>query len=234
MKKMEKVFKLVSALGLIIALAACGSTPQPTVALATNAFAKPGLKVGMVYIQPEEQATTHIFGADCLLCYGVASSMTSKLDTHLENVVDVSELVNIKQVVINEYGSRNISVEEITLEKPIDKLKKFKGHQLGFAEKDFRGLKESLGLDVLVVLQLDRHGAFRSFSSYVPNGDPQGHIAGTLFAVDLNTNSLLQYMEIDEKVQPTGDWDEPPVFPGVTTAYYQAVENVKSKLREAI
>jgi hypothetical protein len=215
-------------------LAACGSTPQPTEPLSTNLFNKDDLKIGIVYELPKKnKATTHIFGASCLLCYGVASAMTSSLDTHLENTIDASELTKMKELVLSEYTQRSQNVELVTLPTPINKLKKFKG-ELGFAKKDFRSLKETLGIDMLVVFQVSRYGAYRSFSSYIPNGDPQGHVAGLLYSVDLNNNAYVQYMEIDEKVQPSGEWDEAPKFPSVTTSYYQAIEKTKKKIKDAI
>lgn len=224
-------FLFIACFTLIIS--ACGSTPQPVVQIESNVFAKPETSVGYIYITPEEKATTHIYGASCLLCYGVASSLTSKLDTHLEDTIDQQELDNISTLVFAEYSIRTPNIKEVVLTTPIEKLGKFKG-ELGYAKKDFRGLKEALNVDILVVLELHRHGAYRSFSSYVPNGDPQGYIAGLLYAVDLSSNAYIQYVELDEKVQPEGEWDEPTTFPSVTTSYYQAVENIKNTIRNAI
>ncbi|WJG08157.1 hypothetical protein [Aliiglaciecola sp. LCG003] len=233
MNKYGSKVKFIVVLSLTMLLAACGSTPQPTVAMTSNIFAKPDVKVGYVYVAPEDKATTHIYGASCLLCYGVASTLTSKLDRHLETQVDANELENIKALVLEEYGQKTPNIKIVSLSKPIAKMNKFKG-ELGFAKKDFRALKQELDIDVLVVLELHRHGAFRSFSQYIPNGDPQGHIAGLLYAVDLESNAYVQYLSLDEKVQPEGEWDEPPTFPSVTTSYYQAIENFKAKVRDAI
>ena len=226
-------FRQLIIAGLVLVLAACGSTPQPIVSLNTNALTNQDLKIGLVYIEPEDEATTHIFGAGCLLCYGVASALTSSLDTHLENTIDTSELTSLKELVISEYSQISKNVELVTLPTSIKKLKKFKG-ELGFAKKDFRVLKETLAVDVIVVFDIYRYGAYRSFSNYVPNGDPQGHIAGLVYAIDLNTNAYLQYLPIDEKIQPAGEWDEGPTYPSVTTSYYQAVENAKQKIKDAI
>jgi len=233
MKHLGLKFQHFLVVGMVVLLSACGSTPQPTVALSTNLFAKSDLKIGVVYTPPKDKATTHIYGASCLLCYGVASSLTSSLDTHLESTIDTSELTKMKELVLSEYTQHSQNVELVTLPISIDKLKKFKG-ELGFAKKDFRELKDTLGVDMLVVFEVSRYGAYRSFSSYIPNGDPQGHVAGLLYSVDLNNNSYLQYMVIDEKVQPSGEWDEAPKFPSVTTAYYQAIENTKQKIKDAI
>lgn len=228
-----KTIKSTLVLAFALVLTACGSTPQPTVELQSNQVGT-DKKVAFVYVAPEDStATTHIYGAGCLLCYGVASALTSSLDTHLESTIDDTELNALKDLVIQEYRQYNSDMQVVTLSTPIDKLKKFKG-ELGFAEKDFRPLKDSLNADVLVVFELYEHGAFRSFSNYIPNGDPQGYVRGKLYTVDLTTNAYVQYLLIDQKVQPEGEWDEPPTFPGVTNAYYQAIENVKQKLANAI
>lgn len=215
-----------------LTLVACGSTPQPTVTIDTNVFAKPGLKVGYYSKVTEKNATTHIYGASCLLCYGVASALTSSLDKHLEATVTPEELVAMKELVASEYKERVTSFEDVTFE--VKKLKKFKGHKLGFAEKDYTSLKEKLGVDVLVVFEVYAHGAYRGFTNYVPTTDPQGYVSGLLYAIDLETNAYVQYLKINEMVQPQSEWDEPPTFPSVTTSYYQAVENVKTKIKDAI
>lgn len=233
MNTLLKPSKILIIILATLFISACGSTPQGFVPLVKNVVQADNTKIGFVYIAPEDKATTHIYGADCLLCYGVASALTSSLDTHLESTISADELLVIKDAVIAGYSDLNVELIEVNLTAPITKLKKFKGEN-GFAEKDFRVLKDKLGLDMLVVLSLDQHGAYRSFSSYIPNGDPQGYIAGTLYTVDLTTNGYVQYLSIAERVQPQGEWDEPTAFPSVTTAYYQSIENVKSLVTKSL
>ena len=233
MNALLKPSKLLIILLATLFISACGSTPQGFVPLVKNVVQADNTKIGFVYIAPEDKATTHIYGADCLLCYGVASALTSSLDTHLESTISADELLVIKDAVIAGYSDLNVELIEVNLTAPITKLKKFKGEN-GFAEKDFRVLKDKLGLDMLVVLSLDQHGAYRSFSNYIPNGDPQGYIAGTLYTVDLTTNGYVQYLSIADRVQPQGEWDEPTAFPSVTTAYYQSIENVKSLVTKSL
>ena len=233
MNALLKPSKLLIILLATLFISACGSTPQGFVPLVKNVVQADNTKIGFVYIAPEDKATTHIYGADCLLCYGVASALTSSLDTHLESTISADELLVIKDAVIAGYSDLNVELIEVNLTAPITKLKKFKGEN-GFAEKDFRVLKDKLGLDMLVVLSLDQHGAYRSFNNYIPNGDPQGYIAGTLYTVDLTTNGYVQYLSIADRVQPQGEWDEPTAFPSVTTAYYQSIENVKSLVTKSL
>ncbi|WP_257326310.1 hypothetical protein [Pseudoalteromonas rhizosphaerae] len=223
--------KRIIIMVLTVILVGCGTTPQPTVQLEDNHFINQERKVGLYFIRGDK-ATTHIYGANCLLCYGVASSLTSSLDNHLESL-STDDIDSLKGLIEDEFKQRTNYVLAIDDEKLIDKLPKFKG-ELGFAKQDFRGLKDKYDIDILVVANIQRFGAYRSFSSYVPNGDPQGYIQGLVYTVDLNTNQYIQYKSVDEKVQPEGVWDEPAEFPGVTTAYYQAIENVKVLIRKSI
>lgn len=233
MNKIRCLIKVVITVSLSFLLFACGSTPQPTITLDSNILAQPDTRIGVVYISPNDKPTTHIFGASCLLCYGVASSLTGKLDTHLESSISEEELLSLRQLVMSEYSQKAANISFIDLVVPFKELKKFKG-DLGYAQKDFRPLKDWMNIDVLVVLHVARHGAYRSFSSYIPNSDPQGHVFGWLYTVDLETNAYMQYLEISENVQPEGEWDEPNNFPSVTTAYYQAIENAKQKIKNSI
>lgn len=225
--------KAVSIVLLSILLVACGATPQPTMPLISNLLDKETTKIGVYYEFPEDQATTHIYGAACILCYGVASALTASLDDHLESTINQDELEDIKNIVFKAYAEKSNDVSWVELSSPIKKLAKFKGG-LGYAERDFRILKKPLGIDYLVVVDINAHGAYRSFSNYVPNGDPQGYINGVVFAVDLNTNAYIHYLEINEIVQPIGEWDQPDHFPSVTTAYYQATANAKDTVTKAL
>lgn len=220
-------------LGLTLILTGCVTTPQPTVALDTNLFSKGDLKIGVAYLPPEKQATTHIRGANCLLCIGVASALTNSLSGHLNESISTDELDTLKDAVVSKYSKRSANTKLVELPTSLDKLADFPD-QVGFAKKDFRSLKEKLDVDLLVVLKVNQHGAHRHFNSYIPAGDPQGYVGAHLYSVNLSTNAYVQYLEIEEKVQPEGEWDEPPTFPGVTTSYFQAVENARQKISTAL
>lgn len=225
--------KVLVLIGLSVILAACGSTPQPTISLLSNTATSAEQKVGFAYIPPADEATTHIYGAACLLCYGVASSLTSSLDKHLESTITQDELDAMRDIIKGKYESKFTTIIDVTLPGPVNKLPKFKG-ELGFAKRDFTSLKNKLDVDVLVVFEVYEHGAFRSFSNYIPNGDPQGYVSGIVYAVDLSNNSYLHYQPIRKTVQPSGEWDEPSDFPTVTTAYYQAIEDAKKLINDTM
>lgn len=229
----NKITYLIGLLSLLT-LTGCSVAPQqPDLALNTDILSQQETKIGIHFVEPEDKATTHIWGANCLLCYGVASALTQGLDDHLEQEISTEELDNIKELVLAKYSARFPNVKMVELSTPVKELKDFK-EQLGFAKKDFTVVKGEHDIDVLVIMHVRGYGAFRSFSNYIPNGDPQGYLAGWLYSVDLNTNAYIQYLSLDEKVQPSGVWDQPPKYPSVTTAYYQAVENVKKKIDNAL
>ncbi|WP_240612755.1 hypothetical protein [Alteromonas flava] len=233
--RLTNFFRKISIILVIsFLMAGCAANRQPHIALDTNQLADTNKVFGVLVQYPEKAATTHIYGASCLLCYGVAAAMTSKLDDHLESQVSTEELASLKDLVFTRYfekATNKDNVYWVELNGRLDNLPKFKKTQ-GYANRDFRSLRGKLGVDVLVVLQVDEHGAFRSFSGYIPNGDPKGYIKGTLYAVDLRSNAYVHYLPFSQYVQPEGYWDEPPTFPSVTTSYYQAVENIKMQIEK--
>lgn len=223
---MKKVFILIVL--FTIFLTGCKSTPQPAVRLKPELLNE-NTRIG-IYVNEIGSATTSIQGADCLLCYGVAVAANSSLTSHLESL-PMSDIESAKQVVYDGYKSKTSHVEFVNLSKDkLSTLKKFRG-ELGFAKKDYRSLKSELNIDVLVLLNIRRHGAYRMYSAYVPVTDPQGYVSGVLYSVDLETNQYIQFQRFERKILVEGEWDEPKQqFPGVTNAYYQAVEKVKLSL----
>jgi len=48
--------------------------------------------------------------------------------------------------------------------------------------------------------------------------------------VDLTSNAYDWYMPLNVLKSADGRWDEPPKFPGLTNAYFQALEESKDQL----
>lgn len=221
------------AVSLIALLSACARPPQPAVELTTNAFANKDVKIGYIYSGPSSKATTHIVGANCLLCYGVASAMTASLDEYLAGNITNTDLEKLSQEVKAEFAKLSPNIQEVSFPTPLEEFKDFdKG--VGYAHKDLRDLKQALGVDILVVFKIHGHGAYRSFAEYFPTSDPLGFVSANLYTIDLKTNAYIQYLDIVEKVQPQGDWDEPDFYPNFTTSYYQALENTKQIITDKI
>ena len=205
-------------------LMGCGTIPQAPIALDMNKFTQPENRVG-IFFELTNKPTTNIYGAGCLLCYGVASASTGSLDKHLETLA-LDDINNLQKVLIDKLESQDKQIKIVEVKK---KLKKFKS-QPDFPDRDFRELKEEYGIDSLIVVNVIEHGAFRSFNGYVATSDPMGFVKASVYTVDLTTNKYIQYDDIEIKVNVNGNWDEAPSFPGVTGAYYEAIEKAKEAI----
>jgi hypothetical protein len=206
----------------ILTLAGCGSTPQPLLSYDKNHFSDNKDVVGVYYTERPE-VDTHLFGANCLLCYAVASAANSGLTKHVQTLTS-QDLSALGDDVVKIIGNSNVDVKKISTLINFAKLAKFKTKELNFAKKDHRSLKETLGIDKLIVISLTTIGAHRSYSSYVPNGGPSGSVSGLVYSVDLTTNKFELYQQINNHVPVQGEWDEPPTYPGLTNSYYQALD----------
>ena len=114
----------------------------------------------------------------------------------------------------------------------VDDLPKFSGSGGLVAERDFRSFREKHKLDKLVVISINTLGAERPYSAYVPTGAPKGVFRAVGYMVDLQTNSYEWYQPVEFLKAADGSWDEPPTFPGITNAYFQALELGKDALVE--
>lgn len=206
----------------------CAVTPQSPVALSENFYSNKETLVG-VYMDELPETKTHIVGAGCLLCIATAAAANSKLTTHL-NTLGTDELADLDENLVEVISEKGVKASLIMTPINFDKLGKFKSDEPNVAKKDFTPLKEELGVDKLIVIDLNAAGAYRPYSSYVPTGDPVGTVMGLAYTIDLNTNQYELYENIDIKVSAEGEWKEPPTFPGVTNAYYEAVELTKDKV----
>jgi len=92
------------------------------------------------------------------------------------------------------------------------------------ARKDFSSLRTKLAVDKLLVIDMPLVGYVRMYSSYVPTSDPKATVSGSSYLVDLKTNTYSWYVPIEISRSADGKWDEPPKFPGLTNAYFQAME----------
>lgn len=223
--------KNISAAVVILAsmmMFGCATVQQAPLALSED-FYSSGDKVVGVYVDELPKTDTHLVGASCLLCMAAASMANSSLTDHIRSL-NTDELSGLNKSVARVVSGKGVKVNPISAPIDISKLGKFKSDGANFAEKDFRPLKDRLNVDKLIVIDLNTVGAYRPYSSYVPTGDPVGTVTGQAYTVDLATNKYELYEGIDFKVSVQGEWDEPPAFPGVTNAYFQAIELTKDKI----
>jgi len=222
--------KFISLLVMLaVLLSGCAGNPQKRVALGQDFYENKTGTIG-VYMHELPKPEVNIYGAGCLLCYAAASAATSSLDSQIKTL-GTEDLAQMGDVVVSILESKGVIVKKLGMKTNFKKLKKFREKGENFARKDYRKLKKQYGVDKIVVIDINAVGAYRGYSGYVPNGDPSGAVLGLAYIVDLNTNKYEMYEKIDVKVNAPGEWDEPPSFPGITNAYFQALELAKDRIK---
>ncbi|MCL1051494.1 hypothetical protein L2755_17940 [Shewanella abyssi] len=214
-----------------IFLGGCAAKIQPPVPLDANALKSAEAKVGVITSNIPVPETT-ISGADCLLCYAVAAAANSSLDKHLKTI-PVDDIKNLKLELTQILADKGVNA--VALEGYIDvsKLKKKKSKELNVALKDYSSYKDK-GINYLLVIDVAQVGAYRSYSSYVPTMDPVATFSGTAYIVDLETNKYVLYKPFNNRKASDLQWDEPPLFPGLTNSLYEVIATGKDAIKSNI
>jgi len=219
---MMKMLRAWVALGALATLVGCATAPQAPVALESNRLNASSGKVG-VLMSAVPNTDTHLPGAGCLLCLAAASMANSSLTTHAKTLPS-KDLASIQNDVIETLRRKGVDVVAITDPVKIEDLPKGTSTAPNAARKDFSSLKTKHQLDRLLVIDITQQGFERTYSSYFPTSDPKGLVRGTAYLVNLTSQAYEWYAPIDVVKATDKKWDEPPQFPGLTNAYYQAVE----------
>ena len=211
----------------IVLLSGCAAPPQLPLPIAAQAFAPAANNYG-VAMTAIPAADTYFPGASCLLCIAAASVANSSLTTHTKTLTttDLSSLNQQAAAALRKKGAQVTMIDNLDLKTLPDNSKAAPN----FARKDFTGLKAKYKVDKLLVIAVDMTGFERTYAAYIPAGDPKAKVAGASYIVNLNDNSLEWYKPIQVVKAADGAWDEPPKFPGLTNAYFQAIELTRDEV----
>lgn len=219
-------FWLLAAAAVI--LTGCATPRQNSVSMGANTFAEKGLRVG-VAMSKMPKVDTSFPGAGCLLCVAAASVANSSLTAHTQTLpaddlarlkTDIAEALKLK-------GQEPVVIEEAIV---VGDLPKVSSTVPNAANRDYSSLKSKYKLDKLLVVELTEVGISRPYSAYVPTGEPKGVVRGVSYIVNLKDNSYEWYMHVMQQKGPQGPWDEAPKFPGLSNAYFQAVEEARESI----
>lgn len=215
----------------MLTLAGCGTTPVKTVSLSDNYYEEP--QVLAVYFDPiPPQAKMTLPGAGCLLCLAVAHAANASVSDHVKTL-PTSEFSDVVESVQASLQDRNVKIQQVP-SLPFSRLPRFRGISDTYAERDHRILKNMIEADHLLVMRVRHVGVERTYANYVATSSPQGTVLGELYIVDLTDNQYHLYLPIEFRVPVNGEWDEPPTFPGITMAYYEAIERAKLAINQAL
>lgn len=226
-----KNIAIIAAAALVL-LTGCASPPQQPLALSDKVFQQKTTRIG-VAMNKLSKVDTSFPGAGCLLCYAAASATNSTLTAHTKTLPS-DDLARLKSDVAALLKKKGQSVVLIDEELNIDDLPKVSGDAPNTARKDFSSLKNKYQLDKLLVIEIAEVGISRSYASYVPTGEPKGVVNGKGYIVNLKDNSLEWYLPLAQQKSANGAWDEAPNFPGLSNAYFQAIEGARDSILQPL
>lgn len=201
-------------------LAGCASAPQTPVQLAAGSTK--GVKIGIA-MTPLPKTDTNLLGAGCLLCIAAASVANSTL-TDYTRTLPQEGLPELKSRLAKALRAQGAEVTVIEEPLDIDKLPKSGAKGNNIAEKNFASIKQKYQVDKLLVVNVYMVGMVRTYANYIPTSDPKATFKATGYIVDLASNTYDWYLPVDVTKSADNVWDEPPKFPGLTNAYFQALE----------
>ncbi|NML42445.1 hypothetical protein HHL11_01705 [Ramlibacter sp. G-1-2-2] len=217
------------AIGLAaLLLAGCATKPQAPVALDTSALSPAAGKVGVV-LAKTPKAALDLPGAGCLLCLAAAQVANSGASGHVETL-DVNEFNPVRDQIADALRKKGMQVVVIPDALDLETLAELPGDRDRAAMRNFAPLRQKYGVDKMVVVSLEAWGLQRNYSAYIPQGAPRIYLRASGRMVNLASNSYEWYLPINVARAADGNWDEPPKYPGLTNAFYQAVEEGKDQL----
>ncbi len=207
----------------LVALSGCVTAPQQAVPFALRSPAANGspIKIG-VAMTTLPKVDTHLPGASCLLCLAAASVANSALNTY-SHTLPYDDLSHLKADAADVLRKKGFNVVVIPEDLKVDGFPKNSTKAPNAAKRNFSSFRAKYGIDKLLLIDISSVGFVRTYSAYIPTSDPKGVLTGTGYVVDLNTNAYDWYLPVSILKSADGNWKEPPSFPGLTNAYFQAV-----------
>ncbi|MGH8076279.1 MAG: hypothetical protein ACREPE_02995 [Lysobacter sp.] len=213
----------LAVIAMLVALGGCATVAQQPVPFALGAIAsseKP-IRIGVAMVALPK-VDTQLPGASCLLCLAAASIANSSLTSH-SRTLPYEDLTNLKSDAADLLRKKGMDVVLIPEDLKLDTFPKNKTKAPNASNREFSSLKAKYDIDKLMVIDITSVGFVRTYSAYIPTSDPKGALEGTGYVVDLGTNTYDWYQPVSVRKSADGEWHEPPSFPGLTNAYFQAV-----------
>lgn len=223
--------------GLILAVfsifaGGCASVPQQPVSLSHDAVGAQAGRIG-VAMTALPKLDTQVPGASCLLCLAAASMANSSLTAHAQ-MLPYEDLQKLKNEVATLLRKKGANVTVIEEDLNIKALPDIGANGPNVTRKDFSPLQKKYKIDKLLVIDITALGFIRTYSAYLPTSDPKGMLQGTGYIVNLKNNTYEWYMPVFITKSADQNWDEPPKFPGLTNAYFQALEIGKDSFLQPV
>ena len=216
---------LLAGIAVAVSLAACQTAPQNRISLNKDTLGagKGRVAVAMRVAAPD----LYLPGAGCLLCMAAATIANTSLNTYAKTL-KVDEMTQLKTEIVEMLRKKGI--DAVAIDAPLE-FEKMPDLKLGpdMATKDFSSVAK--GFDRLLVVNVQQIGFVRTYAAYIPTSDAKATIDGVAYMVNLKSNAYEWYDHVTVTRSADGKWDEAPAFPGLTNAYFQAIEQAKDRMK---
>jgi hypothetical protein len=190
--------------------------------------------IGIVIAKLPE-AKAHKVGQQGLLDMAINEGMAEQISNYLKKV-DLSVYGKASSEFAKRLTARGFKVTEINKTIDVAALADFNADDKSrpYAKKDFRSLKNELGVDRLVVLTVLAAGTQRSYYGFIPTSAPIAMLNAQGEIVDLNTNEVLWRQTTMNTVGIDDPWDQPPNYPNVEVAVQKVLVAARKSMFDSL
>lgn len=223
-----KASSRISAIALLLFLTGCASTNK-VIEIDKTQWKQKETKVS-VYVKPLPKAHSHKAGSQGFLDMAINSSMAKGVTKHV-NEIEFPALESMKAELEQYLASQNVKVVALAADYTLPKLEKIRKKKSGFARKDYTTLRNSLGADQLLVVDVAQLGTLRRYYGFIPLNAPQGYFRGSGQLIDLATNQILWNQPAEVIKDVDGEWDKPEEgYPDLTKTILAAASEGKETI----
>jgi hypothetical protein len=225
---------VVLLLSLVLVSLLSGCVTSPYVQLKPEFWTQADRSVG-VAVAKLPAATTHKVGQQGLLDMAINEAMADELSKYLKTL-DLSSYGKVSGEAASRMQAKGLKVREVGSPVDVATLPDFKTEDSSrvYAQKDFRSLKQQLGVDRLLLLTVTAAGTQRSYYGFIPTSSPIGLLSARGEIVDLNTNEIL-WRQLTTNTAPIDDpWDQPPNYPNVSVAVQKVILMARRSLIDSL
>jgi len=219
----RQVLVLISA----VLASACVTKRAPAgepVPIPASFWRDTGARIGVATVALPKGAV-HMVGPQDALDQAIANKKGARLVTYLEGS-QPTEFVGVAAAFSSRLRAMGYAVTEI--HEPVDPglYEELRSKAVTSAAlPGLAALGSRHGVDRVLLLSVDRFGAYRDYFVFVATSGPQAlfQVSGCL--VDVRSPGLLWRVAMGEEqnlVPIEGEWDQPPDYPNLTQALHRA------------
>jgi len=178
--------------------------------------------------------STYQTGNQGLLDVAINSSGASELTKHM-NQQDISSFYGARDQLFEYLKAKGYKVKKISEPIKEKELAKFEAvnnadKKIFYSNKDYRPLKQKLGVDKVIVLSVLQAGTSRNYYGFIPTSKPVGTSSMRGQIINLENNQIEWNQSVSRSTPAAGNWDNPPSYPELTEAFKSAFSETKLML----